>query len=175
MLLNLLAVDNEWNDLIAQEKVFPVIEEFGGIYDIPDADIKPSIALEYKIVIDVASGQDQPELLNPALNNVARMLNLFAVGGANMTKVHVVLAVHGGATYALMDNEAYSVRFGVDNANVDLIKALLDEGVKIAVCGQSLISRGVPDNKLVEGVEIATSMLTTVATYQTLGYHAMKF
>ena len=66
-------------------------------------------------------------------------------------------------------------KFGIDNPNIDLIKELKDSGVKLTVCGQSLIARDVKPDEVVEEVEIATSMLTVVTTYQLLGYAVLKF
>ncbi|MEM9300323.1 MAG: DsrE family protein, partial [Bacteroidota bacterium] len=109
------------------------------------------------------------------LNNVARMLNLHAVSGADMDRMEVVLAIHGSATYAVMDNRLFKKSFGVDNPNLPLIQDLKAAGVKLTVCGQSLISRDVPVKNVTEEVEIATSMLTTVTTHQLKGYALLKF
>ena len=61
------------------------------------------------------------------------------------------------------------------NPNADLIKDLKEAGVKIAVCGQSLRGRGFSEDMILDEVEIATSMLTTVTHYQNLGYTLLKF
>ncbi len=159
----------------AQEKVNPVIKDFGGIYDIPEATVKPDGQQEYKIVIDVYGGASDKSDLDRSLNNVARMLNLHAVGGVPADNMNVVLALHAQSTYSTMGHEAYREKFGTDNPNADLMKALKDAGVKITVCGQSLIGRGVDPDELLEEVEIATSMLTTVTHYQKLGYMLLRF
>ncbi|MEM1358068.1 MAG: hypothetical protein AAGF89_07710, partial [Bacteroidota bacterium] len=86
--------------LTAQERVAPIIKDFGAIYDIPSATVKPDPKAVYKIVVDVVTGADGPEQLSPGLNNVARMINLHAVGGVPAGKIYVVLAMHGGATFA---------------------------------------------------------------------------
>ena len=52
----------------AQEKVNPVIKNFGGIYDIPEATVKPDPNQEYKIVIDVYGGSDDSEEIDRSLN-----------------------------------------------------------------------------------------------------------
>ena len=161
--------------LHAQERVNPVISEYGGIYDIPDAKVKVDPAIDYNIVIDVYSSIDEPQLLNPALNNVARMLNLHSVSGADVGKMHVVLAVHAGATYALMDDESYREKYRMANPNTQLVKQLVASGVDVTVCGQSLISRKVDPDGLLPGVQIATSMLTTVTTFQLKGYAFLRF
>jgi intracellular sulfur oxidation DsrE/DsrF family protein len=157
------------------QAMFPVITDFGGIYKIDASTVLPDSALDYNIVIDVHSGPQSPHQLNPALNNVARMLNLHAVGGVPAQNLKVVLAIHGDATVAVLDNESYIEEFEMANPNTLLIKALAEAGVKLTVCGQSLIGRDIDTENVSEQVEIATSMLTTVTTYQMKGYAFLRF
>lgn len=159
--------------LFAQE--FPVIKNHGGIYDIPEATVKPDPARQYKIIVDLVSADDDPAKLAWSLNNVARMINLHTIAGVPPANIHVVLAVHGGMTTSLLNESAYQSRFQVENPHIDLYKALHDAGVRIIVCGQSMKARSVDPDDLLEHVEIATSMLTTVSTFQQDGYVVFKF
>lgn len=159
----------------AQEKVNPIIKSFGGIYDIPDATVKPDPNQEYKIVIDVYGGTEDKTKIDRSLNNVARMLNLHAVGGVAAEKMNVVLALHGNSTYSIVNDELYKKKFGTANPNAALITELKEAGVKVAVCGQSLRGRGIKNEKVLPEVEVATSMLTTVTSYQMKGYQLLKF
>lgn len=161
--------------LCAQQKVNPVIPSYGGIYPIEEATVKPDGKLVYKIVVDVVTGSDDPQELSAGLNNVARMLNLHAVGGVPPGKMEVVLAIHGGATFATLNNELYQEKFGVDNPNIGLVRELKAAGVKLVVCGQSLIGRGISPEALQPEIELATSMLTTVSMYQMKGYAVFRF
>ncbi|MEM7110155.1 MAG: DsrE family protein [Bacteroidota bacterium] len=158
-----------------QNRVNPVIKNYGGIYEIPDATVVADREMEYKIVVDVVTGAENSDEVAWGLNNVARMLNLHAVSGADMDRITVVLAIHGSATYAVMDNSFFKKRFDVDNPNLPLIRELKEAGVKLTVCGQSLISRDVPVKSVTEEVEIAKSMLTTVTTHQLKGYALLIF
>lgn len=153
----------------------PVIKSTGAIHDIPYATVKPDPSLDYNIVIDIMTGPDKPSEVNPSLDNVARLINLHVVGGVPKEKLHIVLAVHNVSAASLMNNEAYRDRFKTDNPNLKLIEELTGSGVKIAVCGQSLIRREIDPKKLAPGVEVATSMLTTMTTYQLKGYAVLKF
>jgi intracellular sulfur oxidation DsrE/DsrF family protein len=63
----------------------------------------------------------------------------------------------------------------VDNPNLKLYDELQKAGVKMFVCGQSIINRKVDRTKQVPQVQIATSMLTTLTTYQLKGYAYLKF
>jgi len=161
--------------LYAQEKMNPIIKNYGGIYNIPDATVKGESDIEYNIVVDVATGAEDNSEVAWGLNNVARMINLHAISNVESKNLDVVLAIHGSATVALLDNKAFNERFGIDNPNIPLLKELHEAGVKLTVCGQSLLARKVDPSEIIKEVELATSMLTTVTTYQLKGYAALKF
>jgi len=158
-----------------QTMVNPIIKDYGGIYDLPFAEEKIDPTLEYKIAVEVVRASEKPEDVNWALNNVARMLNLHAMAGVPKEKLNVVLAVHGGAAFTVMNNEEYKKKYKTDNPNLELYKALQEAGVKIFVCGQSLIARDINKDKMVDGIKIASSMLTTMTTYQLKGYAMLVF
>ncbi|NND08093.1 MAG: DsrE family protein [Saprospiraceae bacterium] len=164
-------------DLHAQQEDFvnPIIKQFGGIYPLHDATVKPDPNLRYQIVIDIVSGQEDPKKINPALNNVARLMNLHSLGGVPSDSLDIVLAVHGGATVTLLNEEAYADIYGCPNPNLKLIDALEATGVLITVCGQSLIHEKIVPDQVYSKVGIATSMLTTVTMYMQRGYHLLKF
>ena len=161
--------------IFAQARVNPIIKSFGGIFEIPYAEEKPDPDLTYNVVIEVEKESDRADTLNWALNNVARLLNLHAAGGVPAKNMNVVLAIHGGATYTTMDNESYRKKYKKDNPNLRLYKELSDAGVRIFVCGQSLIVRKVDRTHLVPEVKISVSMLTILTTYQMKGYAVLKF
>ncbi|MBX2898587.1 MAG: DsrE family protein [Cyclobacteriaceae bacterium] len=161
--------------VVAQTRVNPVIKSYGGIFPVPDAVEKPDPTLEYNIVIEIERASDKPDTLSWALNNVARLLNLHVAGGVPKEKIQVVLAIHGGAAYTVLNNQAHKAKYGVDNPNIKLYQELSEAGVKIYVCGQSLIARSIDRTKMVPQVKIATSMLTTLTTYQLKGYAVLKF
>ena len=161
--------------LAAQTRVFPVVKNYGGIFEVPDAVEKPDPTLDYKIVIELATGSEKPGVFNASLNNIARLINLHAVGGVPKEKLSVVVAIHGEASYSIMNNEAYRDKYKTSNPNLDLYKELSEAGVKFFICGQSLISREIDRTKMVPEVQIATSMLSTLTTHQLLGYAVLKF
>lgn len=159
----------------SQTRINPVIKSFGGIFDIPYAEEKPDPNQEYKIIIEVERALESPDSVSWALNNVARLLNLHAMAGVKPDKMHVVLAIHGGAAYAVMNNEAYKAKYKVNNPNLLLFEELDKAGVRMVVCGQSLIVRKIDRMKMVPQVKVASSMLTTLTSYQLKGYAVLKF
>ena len=159
----------------SQSRINPVVKNYGGIFDIPYAVEKPDPSLDCNIIIEIATASDKPDSTNWALYNVARLINLHIMGGVPKEKLHVVLAIHGGAAFSVMNNETYKAKYGVDNPTLKLFKELDQAGVKMFVCGQSMIARNIDRFNMVREVKVATSMLTTMTTYQLKGYAALKF
>lgn len=158
----------------AQNGANPIIKNFGTIYEIENA-INPDAGIEYKIVVDLKTLQRDKESINPGLNNVARMLNLHGLGGVKAENLKVVVAIHGGATDVILNNDAYQKKYELDNPNLQLIDELKEAGVELYVCGQSLLARNYEHDQVNTQIKIGLSMLTVVTTYMHNGYHQMVF
>ncbi len=163
------------NTSFSQQKINPVIKSYGGIFDAQYATEKPDPNLEYKVIIDIATGSSKMDDPIYSIVNVARLMNLHAMGGVPKENMKIVLAIHGGAVWSVLNNEKYNEKYGVDNPHIPLFKELSEAGVKIVVCSQSMIGRKIDHTKLAPGLQTATSMLTTMTTYQLKGYAALKF
>lgn len=159
----------------AQKAQFPIVKGYGGIFDIPDAVEKPDPSMKYRIVVDIVTADEDPKVLSSSLNNVARMINIHAIGGVPKENIEVVLGIHGLMAFAIQDNESYKKRYGVDNPNLGILKALDEAGVQMFICGQSMVARNIPKETLAPEIQIATSMLTVLTTYQLKGYAAFRF
>ncbi|MEQ9090221.1 MAG: DsrE family protein [Balneola sp.] len=159
---------------LAQKGANPIIKNFGTIYEIEGA-VNPDPEIEYKIVVDLKTLQRDKESINPGLNNVARMLNLHGLGGVKSENLNVVVAIHGGATDVILNNEAYQRKYELDNPNLKLIDELKEAGVELYVCGQSLLARNYEHEEVNRQIKIGLSMLTVVTTYMHKGYHQMVF
>ncbi|RIJ34405.1 DsrE family protein [Pontibacter oryzae] len=153
-----------------QQKIAPVIVDFGAINPVPQAVKKPDPSLTYKILVDATKASDKPEEIVPALTNTARMLNLHAYGGVPSNKMQVVLVVHSAALPMVLTNEAYKSKFGVDNPNLAIIAALKKAGVQLFVCGQSMIARNYEISSLNPDITLSVSALTVLTEYQLKGY-----
>jgi intracellular sulfur oxidation DsrE/DsrF family protein len=158
----------------AQQALFPIIENFGGIYEISDS-IDPEPGMEYNIVIDLKTLQRDKASLNPGLNNVARMMNLHGLGGVKAENLNVAVVIHGGATDLVINNEAYQKRYELDNPNLKLLDSLKEAGVEIYVCGQSLLARKYEFDELNPQITKGLSMLTVFTTYMNRGYKPLVF
>lgn len=158
-----------------QEAQFPIVKGFGGIYEIPEATERPDPKAEYKIIIDLVSGSEDPTNINRMVDNVARMINLHGLEGVPKENIKVKVAIHGGAIFSILDDRYYQKLYGVDNPNLLVYQALKDAGVDIYICGQSLLARDMKTDDVWEEATIALSMLTTLTTYIPKGYILLKF
>lgn len=159
----------------AQEKVNPIIKDFGSVYPVPDAVEKPDPKMKYKILVDLAMGSARPDTINLGIEAACTLINLHAVGGVPKENIEMVMAVHNAAGVTILNNEAYQQRYKIDNPNLPMIDALLKAGVKIVVCGQTLRKRNIDAKTLAPGIGVATSALTTITTYQLKGYAVIKW
>ena len=160
--------------VIAQTPANPIIRDYGTINKIEG--VAPSDSnIDYKIVIDLKSSNDNFKSVNKGLNNVARMLNLHGVAGIPNDKLYVSVAVHYTATPIILSNEGYQKKYGVDNPNLELISQLKEAGVELYVCGQSLVAREYAFEDVNPDVSIGLSMLTVVTEKMMKGYELLVF
>jgi intracellular sulfur oxidation DsrE/DsrF family protein len=148
----------------------PSIKDYGAVYDVPFATVKPDSSINYKVVIEMGGKIENKAEVNESLDAVARMHNLFVYGGVPKQKIHIVAVLYAGSTPAVLIDEEYHKKFGVGNPNTKLIKELKDAGVELLVCGQSLMRQHVDPKTVNPDVKIATSRMTSVSTYQMKGY-----
>ncbi|HTH55340.1 MAG TPA: DsrE family protein [Cyclobacteriaceae bacterium] len=159
----------------SQKRINPVIKTYGTIFDIPFAEEKPDPNLDYKIIVEIERESERPDSVSWALNNVARLINLHVMAGVKLDQLHVVIAIHSGAIYTVMNNETYRNKYKVDNPNLGLFEELDKAGVRIVACGQSIMFRKVDRFKMAPQVKVASSMITTLTSYQMKGYAVLRF
>jgi len=158
----------------AQELVSPLVPDYGLIYNIPDA-VQPDPSVSYNIVVDVSTDSGKAKFINQGFYHLARLVNLHISGGVDPSKLMIVAAIHGDATFATLDNIGYNKKYGMDNPNIDLIKQLKEAGVKMFVCGQSLIARNKGLEDVNSMIDISLSAMTVVSEYQAKGYGLLIF
>ena len=158
----------------AQTAANPIIKDYGTIYGLDNVTL-PDKTQEYKIVIDLKPSNDDFDKVNKGLINVARALNLHAVGGVPKEQLHLAVAIHYTATPIVLNNAGYQKKYGVDNPNLELIKQLKAAGVEIYICGQSLVARKYPFENVNPDITIALSMLTVVTEHTMKGYSLLVF
>ncbi|MEZ5894205.1 MAG: DsrE family protein [Parvularculaceae bacterium] len=172
VILALLAAGPAFADETAFTKG-PVFEEFGPVADV-DADFAIPKGASLKTSFDVNKAAE-PGALNRTLESAARFINMHARAGVPLKKMKLAVVVHGSAVNDVSNAAQYAEGIGGDNANAPLVAALIGQGVRIIVCGQSAAYYGVEREELLPGVEMALSAMTAHAVLQGEGYAINPF
>jgi len=151
----------------------PTIENYGKIHALPNGAFKPQPGHVYKVVFALTQASAQPDKVSPALDHVARTVNLYVASGVPLDKLKFVAVAYGAATPLALDDAHYRAAFGVPNPNLALIDALKKAGVTIAVCGQAVAEHHFAYDWIDARVTLAQSALTTITTLQQQGYALM--
>ena len=159
---------------IAQEKAELLIEG-SPVYVIEGAVEKPDTTMDYNLVIDLITGSSKDKNPVSGLTRLSRMINLHVAGGVPKDNLNVIAVIHAGALKSVLTNDKYQLEFKEDNPNIPIIKSLTEAGVKLYVCGQSLIFENYIKEDVLPEVGISISALTILTTYQLKGYATLKF
>lgn len=153
-----------------QEWQYPLIQGYGKVLPLPNSALRPNPNREAKIVVNVVRPMNSPAEVNPGLDRVARLVNLFALSKVPPEKLKIVAVLHGGATAASLDSAHYREKYQVDNPNIKLIEALKRAGVSVYVCGQAVAHSGFGQSWINRDVSVALSAMMVLVHYQNEGY-----
>ena len=150
------------------DSVEPIIKDYGKVIRMPDAAQQPRSGA--KLCVDVTGGGD-PAKLNPAIERVAKYVNIYQAAGKEPADAWFAVVLHGEATLAILNDDAYAERFSTkNNPNLDCLHQLHEAGVEIYVCGQSLAKEGAALDEVVVFADPAVSALTAIVNLQADGY-----
>ncbi len=152
----------------------PIIQEFGKVFRVANPDVPVDINKKFKVVFEITSSPEDVGELNLTIETVARFLNMHAQAGVPPHQLDVALVVHNKAIKDLIIDSAYQKRYQIENPNSKLVKALLDAGVQIIICGQSIVSRGFDKTELIPEVQISLSAMTALIQLNGEGYTILK-
>lgn len=155
--------------LTAQEWTTPVIEGYGKIKQFEDVAVQPDTALDYKLVFDITDDREM-DGVNIGIWKIARVINMLGAANVPKDKIHIVAAIHGGATFITLNDEKYQEKYQKVNPNNELLKLLNEYGVELFVCAQATASRGYGEEDLNPNTKLALSAMTVLANYQLQGY-----
>ena len=121
----------------AQESKFQpgtVLSEFGKIAPV-QTDFKIPRGTKFKVLYDIVDGAE-PGALNRKLNTPARFLNMHAAAGVPEKNMKLAVVIHGRASLDVAKPKVYGAAYeGAENGNVEIIKALIEQGVRVILCG----------------------------------------
>jgi intracellular sulfur oxidation DsrE/DsrF family protein len=147
-----------------------VIKDYGKVHPYPGAAMQPSPERHYQVLFDITQAAEAPGKVNPGLDHVARVLNLYALAGVPANHLKIALVVHGQATAIVLKNDAYRKLHQRDNPNSEIFHLLKGAGVKLFICGQALAEKQVNTESVNPEITIAVSALAVLIDYQLDGY-----
>jgi intracellular sulfur oxidation DsrE/DsrF family protein len=154
--------------------VTPALEGYGKIHPLPQGAYRPEAGKTYHVVFGMTMAAKTPQDINPALERVARAVNLYASAGVPLEHLKFVAVAYGPATPLALNNAQYKAAFGVDNPNLPLIARLRKAGIDVAVCGQAVAEHDYPYEWVDSSVTLALSAITTITTLEQSGYSLMQ-
>lgn len=169
-----LARHLHWGDGDPVRWSYPAVAGYGGIVPLPNAAVQPDRNKIYRAVFVVSSDIRDPSRPDPALESVARAVNVFASAGVPLSHLRFVAVIYGDATPAVLDDVHYRAKYHVANPNVDLIMNLKKAGVAVEVCGQSLTGDHFRHAWVDKNVTISLSALSDLVIYGDHGYVVVK-
>lgn len=159
---------------IGEARPGPVIPDFGAVFEVQGLEVPVDTDRDYRIVFDVSQSPAGSEGVNPYLNTVARFLNMHARAGVPRERMQLAVVLHGTAGKDALQPDPYREREGAENPNVELIRQLAAAGVEFYICGQTAMSRGLPNDELLPEIQMALSAMTARAMLQAQGYEVVN-
>jgi len=156
--------------LQAQGIVYPAIQGYGGVNEVPFETIKPDPTQQYKFVVELDYRIEDKKELSEYLDYGAKMYNVHIYAGVPKENIELVFVVYAGSTPITLSNEEYKKRFEVDNPNARLLEELKKEGIRVIVCGQSMMKQKLDPAMIYPGVEMAVSRFTATTDLMNKGY-----
>ena len=160
-------------NMMAQQMINPVIKNGGGMFEVSEAISIADTKMPYKIVSEITVAPEKPDDINPALDKLARLVNLHHYAGVAANNLELVVLIHFNGTNMILSDEAYQKKFGMPNPNTRLINEMADNGVKFYVCGQSLHKRKLVNEPRNPNIKPILSAMLGLSTFQMKGFALM--
>jgi intracellular sulfur oxidation DsrE/DsrF family protein len=161
-------------DAASTSWVYPVIQGFGKVHPRADVAVQPDPNADYKVIVDVVHGSDEPSKVFHSLERLARTVNLLGFGKVPADHVHIVAVLDGEVAFAAGTNAMYRKHFKVDNPNLAILHALKQSGVELLVCSQAMAEMGLKDSDIGPDITISLSALSDFVIYGHRGYSYMQ-
>ncbi|MDZ7632496.1 MAG: DsrE family protein [Gemmatimonadaceae bacterium] len=131
--------------LPAQAPQSTVITHPGATYaPVPNVTFGGDAALTYRFAWAIAESADSAGQVTPGFAAPARVLNTLVADGVPRDRIHLAIVARGPAAVDMLDNEAYRAIKGRDNPNLPILRLLAAQGVRLIVCGQTMVGRKLP-------------------------------
>jgi len=172
LLSNLATAQMTMPDHIKEKMTYPVLDfaPWVGVVPISNPVMPYDPSLTYKIAIDVYGSLKDSTKIHEPFTEIARAYNLFIANGVPADKIKIAAVIHGGLSKAVVNNEAYRKKYGIDNPTLLAIRELKKVGVEFYLCGQSMSFLQILQEDVTPEVKVALSAKTTFVALDQMGY-----
>jgi intracellular sulfur oxidation DsrE/DsrF family protein len=153
------------NEVIS-EPLYTRIKNFGAIYPYNELITKQDEGLDRKIIFSISNPAKKVHLVNPGLNAIARLLNIYEYEQISSKRIYVSAVVFGEGVSSVLNNSTYINRYFVQNPNSELIHSLTKAHVKIYACWQSMQDYNINEHMVDSEIEIVNSAMNILSHFQ---------
>lgn len=151
---------------------YPLVKGHGGVFALPDPQLPQQAP---RLIVDLTQRSSDADAVNPGLDRLARLINLYGLAGYPADSLDIAVIVHGAALPVVLSDAGCQRFLDQDNSSRELIMQLDALGVEFIVCGQALMHRGYGTDYLLPAVTLGLSAITTLVDYQQRGYAVLDF
>ncbi len=111
------------------------------------------------------------------LSSVRQLVQDYQSLGVPASEVHVSAVFHGSAAYWLLNNRAFASHTGKTgpNPNEMIVRELLDLGVSLELCGETMREKGWNEGDILPGVKIVMNANPRIIDLELQGYAYIRF
>lgn len=154
--------------------VYLLIFKFGVVYLWLDLFEQFDFKVDYKVFVDVVSGNLDYVKLFELFDCLVWLVNLMVYVKVLVSYVYIVVLIECQVILVVFGNVVYWVYFQVDNFNLEIFYVLKVVGVYLMVCSQVLVGMSVVDNDVLLDVMVMLLVFIDVVVYGQCGYSYMQ-
>jgi intracellular sulfur oxidation DsrE/DsrF family protein len=129
-----------------------------------------------RVVYQIKTNQWK-EGVGSGLHYVDKLVGAYHEMGIENEDFQISAVLHGDAGYWLLNNPAYQTETGKPGANPNrkMIRRLIDNGVSVELCAQTMKQHGWAAEDLLEDVVIVIGAYPRIIDLQHMGYAYIRF
>jgi len=133
--------------------------------------VRENLRIVYQVTDDLTH-----EGVNKGLFYARKLINTYKTQGIDASQVHLHLVYHGTGIAAVV-NDAARQRLGSEaaNPNAAILAELIQRGVQVELCENTMQSKGVNPSELMPGVKLVVGAYPRLIDLQLQGYAYIKF
>ena len=161
---------------------FLTTSEGAGIFDswgwmVPPGDASPLVVRNDICAVCRIKNDEWKDNVGLGLACVRRLVEDYETMGIPSNEVHLSAVFHGDAAYWMLKDRPYAAftKKAGPNPNQAIIRELIDLGVSVEVCAQTMHERGWSKEDLLPGIRIVAGAYPRIIDLEQQGYAYVRF